>query len=251
MADGGLFMSTTIRRSPPRRRRSRPLLPLYNGDRMTQREFHRRYEAYLEDAKFELIGGVVYMASPLGFPHDKFHSLLSLSLGTYQADTPGVELADNPTTILADDSEPQPDLVMFIEPDFGGRMTFRGGKYLAGAPELIAEVAHSSVAIDLHAKKDDYQRAGVREYVVLCVDELELHWFNFAAKSIVQADGRGVFHSQVFPGLSIDAPALLARDSKKLIQTLQRGLRSTDHTRFVEQLRQRGRSKSKPNGTRR
>ncbi len=44
-------------------------LPLHNGDRMTRKEFHRRYEAYPEDVKFELVGGVVYMASSLKRPH--------------------------------------------------------------------------------------------------------------------------------------------------------------------------------------
>ena len=37
---------------------------LRDGDRLTQKEFHRRYEAYPDDTKFELIGGVVYIASP-------------------------------------------------------------------------------------------------------------------------------------------------------------------------------------------
>src|SRR5262249_5049943 len=38
--------------------------PLEDGQRLTQPEFHRRYQAYPEDVKFELIGGVVHMASP-------------------------------------------------------------------------------------------------------------------------------------------------------------------------------------------
>jgi hypothetical protein len=42
-----------------------------------------------------------------------------------------------------------------------------------GAAELLAEIAYSSVAIDLHLKKDDYQKAGVREYLVVCVREPE------------------------------------------------------------------------------
>ena len=46
-----------------------PLPPLHNGDRLTQAEFHRRYEAYPEDVKFELVGGIVYMTSPLRRPH--------------------------------------------------------------------------------------------------------------------------------------------------------------------------------------
>jgi Uma2 family endonuclease len=35
---------------------------------------------------------------------------------------------------------------------------------------MIAEVAHSTRAIDLHQKRLDYQQAGVREYLVLSSD---------------------------------------------------------------------------------
>src|SRR5437870_11792108 len=85
-------------------------LPLHNGDHLTQKEFHRRYEAYPEDVIFELIGGVVYMASPLKREHGTYHPELSLVLTLYKAGTPGVQVADNMTTILGEESEPQPDL---------------------------------------------------------------------------------------------------------------------------------------------
>ena len=62
-------------------------LPLLcNGDRMKQPEFHKRYEAYPEDMKFELVGGVVYMESPRSTcSHGVYHGELSLVLGYYQA----------------------------------------------------------------------------------------------------------------------------------------------------------------------
>ena len=41
---------------------------LYNGDVMKQPEFHHRYSMCSEDEKYELIGGVVYMASPVRRP---------------------------------------------------------------------------------------------------------------------------------------------------------------------------------------
>jgi len=60
------------------------ILPLLvNGDRMKQPEFHRRYEAYPDDTKCELVGGTVYMASPLRWPHGSHHSMLDLALRLY------------------------------------------------------------------------------------------------------------------------------------------------------------------------
>ena len=94
---------------------------LENGDRLSQAEFHRRYEQMADDVKAELIGGVVYMASPLRTPHGGRTRLVSTLLGNYQAGTPGVEGEDNATTILGGDSEPQPDHSLRLLPEQGGR----------------------------------------------------------------------------------------------------------------------------------
>src|SRR5262245_37865860 len=102
-------MSTVAKRTttrPPSRLAVLPLLE--NGDRMKQAEFHRRYEAYPEDVKFELIGGIVYMASPLRWPHANYHPKLGFALELYATGTLGVEVGDNATTILGEESEPQP-----------------------------------------------------------------------------------------------------------------------------------------------
>ena len=42
---------------------------LHTGDRMTRKEFHRVYEKMPEGFQAELIGGLVYVASPLKRRH--------------------------------------------------------------------------------------------------------------------------------------------------------------------------------------
>ena len=44
-------------------------------------------------------------------------------------------------------------------------------------PELVAEVAYSTASIDLNRKKADYEKAGVKEYVVVLVREESVVWF--------------------------------------------------------------------------
>jgi Uma2 family endonuclease len=222
----------------PRSQAPKPVSPspLHNGDRMTQPEFHRRYEAYAENAKFELIGGTVYMASPLKGPHGTYHFKLSLVLTLYEGGTPGIEGADNMTTILGPQSEPQPDLMLRLLKECGGQSDYNEDKYLVGAPELVAEVAHSSKAIDLNRKRKDYLAAGVQEYIVLCIEEQELHWFHFPSRRKLKPDGGGVFRSRIFPGLWLDGPALLARDSARLSATVQKGLASEEHEIFARGL---------------
>src|SRR3954470_8124277 len=112
-----------------------PLPELKDGDRLTQAEFHRRYEAYPEHVKIELIGGVVHVASPMRGPHGLYSFELSIALGNYKAATPGVEGAEGITTILGEKSEPMPDLILRLLPECGGQSRFNERQYLEGAPE--------------------------------------------------------------------------------------------------------------------
>lgn len=144
--------------------------------------------------------------------------------------------------MLGDEGEPQPDLFLRIRPELGGQSSTTEEGYIDGAPELIAEVAYSSRAVDLHAKKDDYARYGVREYLVVCVQEQELRWFDLAGGKSLQPDEAGIYRIQIFPGLWIDGPALLAQDYARLMATLESGLATPEHAAFIQALAKRHRS---------
>jgi Uma2 family endonuclease len=218
---------------------ARPRVELYSGDRMKRDEFHRLYERAPEDFKAELIGGIVYVASPLKLSHGTPHVLLSALLAAYSARTPGTQTSDNTTVFLGDDGEPQPDLFLRILPEYGGQSATTPDEYVLGAPELILELAHSSQAIDLHAKKDMYAQYGGREYVVACLRENELRWFDLAAGKELAADSAGILRVSVFPGLWINGPALFAHDYGQLMATVDKGLATPEHDEFVRQLRVR------------
>jgi Uma2 family endonuclease len=228
---------------------------LRSGDRMTQEEFHRLYELTPPDFHAELVGGIVYVTSPLKRQHGTRHVTLGTLFWIYAARTPGVEAGDNATVILGEHSEPQPDLYLRILPEFGGRSRTTADDYVSGPPELIAELAHSSRAIDLHAKRDDYGRYGVREYLVLCLAEGELRWFNLGADEAIAPPEDGIYRLQQFPGLWIHAEALLGNNRARLLATLEQGLASPEHAEFVRRLEaaQSGRTKGKktrrPRGT--
>src|SRR5436189_5611344 len=108
----------------------------------------------------ELIGGIVYVASPLKRRHGTNHLPLGSLFFAYEGNTPGVESGDNTTILLGDEGEPQPDLFLRILPEYGGQSRTTADDYVEGAPELIAEIAHSSQAIDLHAKRAHSTRYG-------------------------------------------------------------------------------------------
>src|SRR5262249_11529211 len=150
--------------------------------------------------------------------------LLGTLLQLYASETPGVEALDNVTTILGEDSEPQPDLALRILSRYGGRSEETKEDYVQGPPEFIAEVSYSSRSIHLHQKRQDYQEAGVREFLVLSIEESAFHWFRFKPSGRLVPDEHGIFRSRVFPGLWIDSKAVLAQDSRQAIRVLRKGL---------------------------
>jgi hypothetical protein len=215
------------------------VLPLENGDQLTRAEFERRYEAMPHLKKAELIEGVVYVPSPVRHrQHGAPHAHLIIWLGQYAINTPGVEVGDNSSVRLDLDNEPQPDALLFIDPACGGQVQLSADGILEGAPEMVAEVASSSVSYDLHAKLHVYRRSGVREYIVWRVLEREIDWFVLRDGQYERmlVDAQGLLRSEVFPGLWLDAAALVRGDLAAGLASLQQGLASPEHVAFVSRL---------------
>ena len=215
--------------------------PLKDGDRLTRDEFMRRYEAMPNLRKAELIEGVVHVPSPVSQEHhgDQHSSLVGL-IFLYRARTPGVRTGDNCTVVLDLNNSPQPDVVLFVQPGYGGQVKLNEKGYIVGAPDLVAEVAGSTVSYDVHDKLRSYERNGVREYIVWRVREHEIDWFVLRNQGFerISPEEDGTLHSTAFPGLWLDPSALLNEDFDRLLEVLQRGLDSPEHTEFVAHLRE-------------
>jgi Uma2 family endonuclease len=217
------------------------LPPLEAGDRLDQKTFHARYEAMPEHVRAELIRGRVHMPSPLKRRHGRMGPRLIAWLTEYEDGTPGVETYDNTTAILGEESEPMPDAYLLIAPECGGQTRVTEDDYVEGVPEFIGELASSSESIDLHDKRDDYEQAGVKEYLVVALRQRRVYWFILRDSHYqeLQPGPDGILRSEVFPGLWLDPAALLRRDAKRIKEVLQQGLASPEHAAFVTQLAQR------------
>jgi len=213
--------------------------PLESGDNLGAVEFLRRYEAMPDVKKAELIEGTVFLASPfVPAVHGDSHSLMQGWLGVYAARTPGTQAAGRATVRLGPKNVPQPDVLLRILPERGGRTRVDADGYLLGPPELIVEVAASSAAIDLHHKLRAYRRAGVREYLVWRPLDRQFDWF-ILDKDEYRCNtpaSPGVLRSPHFPGLALAVDALLNDDSAKVLDVLQTSLQSPPHAAFVAQL---------------
>jgi Putative restriction endonuclease len=208
------------------------------GDRLTRAEFERRYEAMPEVKKAELIEGVVYMPSPVRMrKHGRPHFRMIAWMGAYEAATPCVIGGDNTTARLDLENEPQPDGILLLDPECGGQAIINDDDYVENAPELVGEVSGSSVSFDLHTKLNVYRRNGVREYVVWRVHDKKIDWFVLRAGDFepLTPDEAGIFRSEVFPGLWLDAAALVRGDMLRVLAVVQQGLASPEHAAYVKQ----------------
>jgi Uma2 family endonuclease len=206
---------------------------LVEGLHLDQPTFHALYEAMPPDARAELIDGVVYVPSPARVEHGDAQLPVLIWLDYYAENTSGVEALGNVTTILGPRSEPQPDAVLRILAHRFGRSRAERG-YLYGAPELVVEVSKATRYIDLGPKLKDYERAGVLEYVVRAIDPDEIFWFVLQRKALVRhwVGEDGLFRSTVFPGLWLDAAALLEGDRQRLRAVVDMGCAKPQHTAF-------------------
>ena len=91
------------------------------------------------------------------------------------------------------------------------------------------------MSIDLHAKRRAYARNGVQEYIVWRVREQAIDWFVLrgGAYEALAPDAAGVYRSERFGGLWLDAGALLRGDLAAVLRVLQAGIARPEHAAFV------------------
>jgi Uma2 family endonuclease len=209
---------------------------LEQGYRLSREEFERRYEQMPDKRKAELIEGIVYTSPPIrAKKHAEPQLMLATALGVYTASTPGVACFDNATVRLDLDNEPQPDLVLLKVPGKGGQTRTSADDYIVGAPELAVEIVASSLAYDLHQKKEVYRRNGVREYLAWVTGENRLIWWELRQGQYHELvrTAEGWIKSGVFLGLWLDTAAFLRGDPKQVLATLRQGIESAEHAAFV------------------
>lgn len=210
--------------------------PLLAGDKLTREQFLRRWEADPSVKLAELIGGIVYMPSPVWVEHGGMDGDVGGWLSVYKAATPGTASERNTTSFMLDDT-PQPDLNLRLLPEYGGS-SWVEEHYLHGVPEFVAEVCVSSASYDLHQKYELYQAAGIPEYLAVVMFEQEIRWhvLDDGRYQLLSPDADGLWRSRIFPGLWLDGQALLAGNLRQVLDRLADGLKSAEYEDFVAQL---------------
>ncbi len=135
----------------------------------TADEFERMAETgiFQDDERLELIDGEIFEMSPIGPGHGACVANLNkrFVLGVGDRGVVWIQSSDR----MALRSVPQPDLAL-LRPRSYRRANPRPDDIL-----LVVEVADSSLRYDRTRKRQLYANAGIREYWVVSVEDLELH----------------------------------------------------------------------------
>jgi hypothetical protein len=80
----------------------------------------------------------------------------------------------------------------------------------------------------------------VKEYLTVLLKDQEVRWHRLVGKKYKRlTEHQGTYQSVAFPGLWLNAPALLEDNMLKVIETLERGLQTPEHAAFVKHLSSR------------
>ena len=213
------------------------LPPLVNGQHLDQPTFHERYEAMPDGTWAELVGGRVYMPSPVRNEHGEHDDHVASWIVRYKRSAKGLRSGKNSTVILGHFGETQPDGHLRIPEELGGQTHIERG-FIVGAPELVVEIARTSRSYDLNGKKAEYAEAGVKEYIVVELDPDRVHWFIRRGDHFedLSPGTDGIYRSEEFPGLWLDPDALLNEDLDRLSEVLEQGLATPEHAAFAAKL---------------
>ena len=128
-----------------------------------QKYVYDDYLAWPEGERWELIDGEPCAMTPApSLRHQRVISRLAHLLETALAGHPCTAFVAPVDVVLADDTVVQPDVLVVCD------ASKLEANRVAGAPDLIVEVLSPPTALrDHRAKRELYERYGVREYILL------------------------------------------------------------------------------------
>lgn len=216
--------------------------PLVDGDCLNAKEFLRRYLPIRRHFKAELINGLVSVdRGTRADLNDLTSSMIRSWLNSYALQTPGTQMDSDVMVMLGWNNVPQPNIVLRVPPECGGKSRTTSEKILSEAPELMVDFTTSHQTFDLRDRIRAFRESGVPEYLVWRSDERKLEWFCLerGKYALNLPNSNGVLASHFFPGLHLNLSALLNRSSTAVMATLRKSLQSGEHAAFVVRLEKR------------
>ncbi len=174
----------------------------------TLAEYHQVVDTGVLDGQpVELLGGEIVVMSPEGEPHASISTDAGEYLLLLLGERAQVRQA-KPITLVAVDSEPEPDLAIV---ERLGRAYRDHHPYPENVLWLI-EYANTSLSRDLDEKKRLYAEAGIPEYWVVNLRDTTVLVFRDPGAGTYRSEqtlDSGVIHPLALPGVAVSVDRLL------------------------------------------
>ena len=182
--------------------------------RFTVADYHRIAESgALDDARVELIDGIIVEMSPIGPVHVNLHALIVADLSRLLSEVATV--VGQGSFPFGDRNEPQPDVAIVAKID-------RAALDRQTTPDqifAIVEIANTSFATDSGPKARLYGRFGIADYLIVDLNENALLHYTephaLGYRQIMRLSQGDTFHFARFPQIRIEAAAFLPPPSRK------------------------------------
>ena len=164
-------------------------VPVLLRDKMTGEEFLRFCH---EDTKADLIDGVMIVESPASDTHERLFKFLLHVLDLYVSHHGLGQMRGSHTAVELEEGHIyEPDL-LFVRRE---REAIISEKQVNGAPDLVVEILSASTYhYDVGAKREGYERNGVRELWLLDP------YGQAGAEMLVRDEATGRFETALFTG---------------------------------------------------
>ena len=196
-----------------------PLFGIFDGQNLKLRQISvKQYDAMIKNGVFdendrvELLNGAIIEKMPKGTKHATLNDIIATRLIQKLGE---IACVRNQNPIWLDDfSEPEPDIVL-AEPPLEN--------YYNNHPTpkdifLILEISDSTLNYDRRAKSLAYSKAGIRQYLLLNVQERTLEDYRqpsadgFQSKQTYRAGQE--FNLVAFPEISVEVSEFLPKINK-------------------------------------
>ena len=173
---------------------------------------HKNSKGYYSNGRMRL-----EMQQAIGFDHSQDHSVISLAINLYGIlKTIAFTELDNCSFRKSGYAEFQPDLAYYV----GAKAkVIPSGTNIVPldqypVPDLVIEVAKSSLLDDRTVKRILYEDMGIAEYWIVKVETAEIVAYQMSDRGSHQID-----HSFIFPGLAISILNQALQQSRTLDQS--------------------------------
>jgi hypothetical protein len=163
---------------------------------------------------------------------------LALCVNHYRLFTPGIYVCLHVPVVLDENTRIVPGLIAMVN---HGRLKQCEPVTLGfeGPPNFVLDVFDADEMAEYKARRSDFERSGVTEYVVVeNAERLRLHWNRHDGSRFVDAaaDRNGVIKSKALPGLWIPVKALATRDWWAILSAIEYGVTRLGHHEFQESI---------------